>query len=118
MGVLTEADNMAIKGVNFSPERNGIITSKIEHDAVLNPCKLFERVGFKVKYAGVDKEGIVDVKEIEKAINSHTAIVSIMHVNNEIGTIQPISEIAKIFWASAPCLSISRPSPLLTGNPG
>ena len=95
----TESDNMAIKEIAFvnrNQNKNEIITSKIEHDAVLESCKLLEHMGFKVHYADVDKEGIVNVEQIKKLINEKTILVSIMHANNEIGTIQPIEEIAKI----------------------
>lgn len=94
----TEADNMAIKEIAFANRNKGneIITSKIEHDAVLNSCKMLEKIGFKVKYVNVNKEGIVDIKEIEKAITPKTVLVSIMHANNEIGTLQPMEEIARL----------------------
>jgi cysteine desulfurase len=95
----TEADNMAIKEIAFvnrDKGKNEIITSKIEHDAVLESCKLLEKMGFKAHYADVDKEGAVNVEQIKKLINEKTIIVSIMHANNEIGTIEPIEEIAKI----------------------
>jgi len=95
----TEADNMAIKEIAFSARANGkneIITSAIEHDAILESCKTLEKVGFKIKYVPVDTDGIADPRAVEKLITEKTAIVSIMHANNEIGTIQPIEEIAKI----------------------
>jgi len=93
----TEADNLAIKGLALAyPEKKHIITSKIEHAAVLETCRFLEKQGYKVDYIDVNKEGIVKVKEVERAIRKDTLIVSIMHVNNEIGTIQPIEEIAKI----------------------
>ena len=95
----TEADNMAIKEVAFQHMRDGkneIIASTIEHDAVLESCKMLEHLGFKIKYAPVDKEGIVNPKEIEKLITEKTIIISIMHANNEIGTIEPIEEIGRI----------------------
>ena len=98
----TEADNMAIKEIAFVNRQKGneIITSKIEHDAVLESCKLLEHMGFKIHYADVDKNGIVNVEQIKKLITPKTILVSIMHANNEIGTIQPIEEIAKICKAN------------------
>jgi cysteine desulfurase len=95
----TESDNMAIKEISFPHMRTGkneIITSKIEHDAVLESCRMLEKLGFNVKYADVSKEGLVDLETIKKLITPKTFLVSIMHANNEIGTIQPIEEIAKI----------------------
>lgn len=95
----TEADNMAIKEIAFvnkTKNKNEIITSAIEHDAVSESCKLLEKMGFKVHYAPVNGDGIVNPKEVERLINEKTILVSIMHANNEIGTIEPIEEIAKI----------------------
>lgn len=117
----TESDNLAILGtanhfrLNFSrlypqvgsdadskSKRNGfakighIVTSNIEHHAVLNPCKELERAGWDITYVNVDKNGIVNPNDIKKAIRPETVLVSIMYANNEIGTIQPISEIGKI----------------------
>jgi len=94
----TESDNTAIKEITFSNRDKGnhIITSKIEHDAVMQSCKLLEKMGFKVTYLNVDKNGIVNPKDVEKAITKQTILVSIMNANNEIGTIQPIAEIGKI----------------------
>jgi len=95
----TEADNMAIKETAFAnrdKSRNEIITSKIEHDAIIEPCKLLEKLGFKITCLNVNKEGIVDLEQLKKTITPKTILVSIMHANNEIGTIQPIEEIARI----------------------
>ena len=95
----TEADNMAIKEIAFankSKERNEIITSNIEHDAVIESCKRLERSGFNIKYLDVNKEGIVNMNSLMKNITPKTLLVSVMHANNEIGTIQPIDEIGKI----------------------
>lgn len=95
----TESDNMAIKEIAFASKtkhKNEIITSKIEHDAVLESCKMLEKIGFKVHYVNVNKEGIVDIDEIKRMITDKTILVSIMHANNEIGTIQPIEEIGRI----------------------
>ena len=93
----TESNNLAIKGlVEAYPKKNHIITSKIEHPSILEVCKYLEKKGHKVDYISVDKQGIVDLEEIKRKINASTLIVSVMHVNNEIGTIQPIEEIAKL----------------------
>jgi cysteine desulfurase len=93
----TEADNLAIKGIAFANKEKGnhIITSKIEHHAVLNTCKWLEKQDFNVTYIGVDKYGIVNLEELRKAIDDTTILVTIMHANNEIGTIEPIEEIGK-----------------------
>jgi len=94
----TEADNMAIKGIAFANKKRGnqIITSKIEHHAVLNTCKWLEKKGFKVTYISVDKYGMIDLDELKKSLTDKTILISIMHANNEVGTIEPISEIARI----------------------
>jgi len=96
----TEADNMAVKEIAFPNRGREIITSKIEHDAVMESCKLLEQMGFKVHYLDVSKEGIVNLNQLKKIISPKTILVSIMHANNEIGTIQPIEEIAKICKAN------------------
>lgn len=94
----TEADNFAIKGVAFANEKFGrhIITNTIEHHAVLEPCHWLEKRGFKVTYLPVDKNGLVNINEVEKAITDETILISVMQANNEIGTIEPISEIGKV----------------------
>jgi len=94
----TEADNFAIKGVAYAKEHKGkhIITTAIEHHAVIEPCKFLEKRGFKVTYLSVDRDGLVDLEEVEKAITDETILISVMHANNEIGTIEPIQEIARI----------------------
>lgn len=94
----TESNNLAIKGIAFANKTRGnhIITSKIEHHAIEEPCKWLEQHGFKITYLNVDRHGLVDPKEVEKAITKETILVSIMHANNEIGTIEPIEEIGKI----------------------
>ena len=93
----TESNNLAIKGLAFSyPEKKHIIISKIEHDCVLNACKFLESKGYKINYLNVDKEGFIDLKELEKLITHDTLIVSIIHGNNEIGTIQDLSSIGKL----------------------
>lgn len=93
----TESNNLAITGIALAnPSKKHIITSKIEHPAILEICKNLSKNGYEVDYISVNKDGIVDVSEIKNKIRKDTLIVSIMHVNNEIGTIQPIEEIAKI----------------------
>jgi len=91
----TEADNLAIKGTAYANKKRGnhIITSVIEHHAVLDTCKALEREGFKVTYVPVDKFGRVSVNDIKKAITEETVLISIMHANNEVGTLQPLKEI-------------------------
>ena len=94
----TESDNLAIKGSVFKNREKGdhIITSSIEHHAVLHTCKYLEKNGFKVTYIPVSKDGIVNPYDVEKAITAKTILITIMHANNEIGTIQPIEEIGRI----------------------
>ncbi|HEY40271.1 MAG TPA: cysteine desulfurase NifS [Dehalococcoidia bacterium] len=93
----TEADNSAIQGVALAdPERNHIITSATEHHAVIETCRFLERRGFKVTYLPVDKEGLINPDDVRNTITEKTCLVSIMHANNEIGTIQPIKELAVI----------------------
>ena len=97
-GCGSESDNTAIKGIAYAHSNRGkhIITSKIEHPAILNTCKSLETQGFKVTYLNVDKQGIVNLDELKNSITNDTILISIMFANNEIGTIQPIYEIAKI----------------------
>ncbi len=94
----SEANNLALKGFYFKNQHKGnhIITSKIEHPAILNPCKFLEKVGAQVTYVGVDQYGRVSTEEIEKAITKDTILITIMHSNNETGTLQPIKEIGEI----------------------
>jgi cysteine desulfurase len=94
----TESDNLALKGVaEFYKEKgNHIITSVIEHKAILDTCKRLEKEGFEVTYLGVGKDGLVDPDDVKKAITDKTILVSIMLANNEIGTVQPLEEIGKI----------------------
>lgn len=93
----TESNNLAIKGVAFANrEKNHIITTKIEHDCVLNACRWLEKQGFKVTYLNVDSEGFVDLEELEKSITPKTLLVSVIHGNNEIGTVQDLEAIGKI----------------------
>lgn len=94
----TESDNLAIKGIAYAHKDRGnhIITTKIEHPAVLSTCATLEKEGFKVTYIDVDKEGIVKLEQITKAITDKTILITVMHANNEIGTIQPINEIGEL----------------------
>lgn len=94
----TEADNYAIKGIAWANQKKGnhIITSKIEHHAVLHSCQFLEKQGFKVTYLPVDKYGLIDPEDVKRAITDKTILVTIMHANNEIGTIEPIKEISKV----------------------
>ena len=94
----TESDNWAIKGVAHANKGKGkhLITSKIEHHAVLHSMEALEKEGFEVTYLDVDENGLVDVKKLEAAMRPDTTLVSIMYANNEIGTIEPIKEIGEI----------------------
>ena len=94
----SEADNWAIKGIATAHMKKGnhIITTKIEHHAVLHTCEFLEKFGFEVTYLDVNEEGFIDLKQLESAITDKTILVSIMFANNEIGTIQPIREIGAI----------------------
>ena len=94
----SEANNLAIKGTFFARNCNGahIITSAIEHPAVLAPCRFLKRLGAAVTYLPVDRTGRVDPEDVRRAITPQTVLISIMHANNEVGTIQPIEEIGKL----------------------
>jgi cysteine desulfurase len=94
----SESNNHAIKGVFFAlkNKRAHIITTQIEHPAVLNPCRFLEKFGSEVTYVPVDQYGRVDPEDVEKAITPQTILITVMHANNEVGTIQPIEEISKI----------------------
>ena len=94
----TESDNLAIKGIAYRNSDKGkhIITSTIEHPAILNTCAYLEKEGFDVTYVPADSDGIIDMDELKKAIRDDTILISVMHANNEIGTIQPISDISKL----------------------
>ena len=95
----TESNNFALKGIIESMIKKGknhLITSQIEHDSVLNVCKCLEKKGCRVSYLGVDSEGFIDIEELKKSITPKTALVSIIHANNEIGTIQDIEDIGRI----------------------
>ncbi len=94
----TESDNWAIKGVAYGNKDKGkhIITSSIEHHAVLHTCKYLEKQGFEVTYLPVNKNGLIEIKDLIEAIRPDTILISIMYANNEIGTVQPIEEIGEI----------------------
>lgn len=95
----TESDNWAIKGAAYRMRLKGkthIVTSKIEHHAVLNACEALEKDGFTVTYVGVDEHGVIDMDELKASVTDKTALVAIMYANNEVGTIEPIREIAEI----------------------
>lgn len=99
-GAGTESDNHAIKGVawynRLRSKGNHIITSAIEHHAVLHTCQYLEKFGFEVTYLPVDKYGVVNPEDVERAIRGDTALITIMYANNEVGTIEPIAEIGQI----------------------
>ncbi|MDE1765991.1 MAG: cysteine desulfurase [Thaumarchaeota archaeon] len=90
----TESNNTAIYGVASEGKGRHIITSSIEHDAILEPCKRLEKEGYKISYLPVDKHGLVDVNDVQKEISHDTCLITIMFANNEVGTVQPIKEIA------------------------
>ncbi|MCG8606273.1 cysteine desulfurase, partial [bacterium] len=94
----SESNNYAIKGVAFANRNKGnhIVTSSIEHPAVYEVCKYLEQYSFRVTYLKVDEFGVVDTEALRKAISPQTILVTIMHANNEVGTIQPITEIVEI----------------------
>lgn len=94
----TESNNWALKGLFFEnyPEKNHIITTKIDHDCIINTCKWLESQGAKVTYLPVDKYGFVNIEELKKAVTKKTIVVSVIHGNNEIGTIQNLEEIGKV----------------------
>lgn len=94
----SESDNTALKGFAYANKEKGnhIITSKIEHHAILESCETLERQGFEVSYIGVDENGVINLEELQQEIRPTTILISIMAANNEIGTIQPIEKIAKI----------------------
>ncbi len=94
----TESNNLALKGVAYGNQRTGnhIITSVVEHHAILEPCKFLEEQGFAVTYIPVDQYGLVDPEDVRKAITEKTILISVMHANNDVGTIEPIAEIGSI----------------------
>ena len=99
----TESDNLAIKGAALALRGAGnhIVTSSIEHHAVLHACEQLEQYGFEVTFVQVDREGVVSAADVESAVNERTVLVSVMLANNEIGTIQPVAEIAGLVKARA-----------------
>jgi len=99
----TESNNFALHGVGYANLNKGnhIITTKIEHHAIIEPCEFLEKHGFTVTYLPVDENGLVDPEEVKKAITDKTILVSIMLANNEVGTIEPIAEIAKVIRATS-----------------
>jgi cysteine desulfurase len=98
----TESDNWALKGTAFAHQKKGnhIIVSQIEHHAILEPCHFLEKHGFEVTYLPVDSGGLVNPDDVKKAITPKTILVSVMHANNEVGTIEPVEEIGKITKAA------------------
>ena len=98
VGCGSESDNLAIKGMAFASQKKGqhLITSSIEHHAVLHTCQYLERFGFNITYLPVDEHGCIDPDDVGRAITDQTTLVSIMYANNEIGTIEPIEEIGRI----------------------
>ena len=94
----TESNNLALKGVAAANQHRGrhIITTAIEHHAVLEPCHVLEKQGFSVTYLPVDCNGVVDPEQVQQALTDDTILISVMHANNEIGTIQPLAEIGRI----------------------
>jgi cysteine desulfurase len=94
----SEADNFALKGVFFARRERGdhIITTAVEHPAIIEPLRFLERLGAKVTVIPVDRTGVIDPEDVRKAITSQTILVSVMHANNEVGTIQPVAEVAAI----------------------
>lgn len=97
-GCGSESDNLALKGVAYANRENGnhIITTKIEHPAILNTCKSLEKEGFDITYLDVDEDGLISIQDLKNSITNKTILISVMFANNEIGTIQPIEEIGKI----------------------
>lgn len=97
-GCGSESDNLAIKGIAYANRNKGnhIITTKIEHHAVLETCETLEKEGFRVTYLPVDKDGNISLQKLENSITSNTILISIMFANNEVGTIEPVEEIGKI----------------------
>jgi cysteine desulfurase len=97
-GCGSESDNIALKGIAYANREKGnhIITTKIEHPAVLNSCKNLEKEGFDITYLDVNKEGLININDLKTKITDKTILISIMFANNEIGTIQPIEEIGRI----------------------
>ena len=102
----TESDNLALKGIARRNRQQGnhIITTRIEHPAIMETCRALENEGFSVTYLPVTEEGLVDMAALEAAIRPDTILISVMHANNEVGTIQPIEEIGKLAAEKDICL--------------
>ena len=110
----TEADNLALRGAAYgwlarerargdgAPRAPHVVTTAVEHHAVLHAAERLEQEGFRVTYLGVDREGFIDLRELEEAVGEDTAVVSIMYVNNEIGTVQPIEQAVRVVKAKNP----------------
>ena len=96
----TESDNLALTGCAYANQRAGkhLITTAIEHPAVLQAVKNLEGQGFRVTYLPVDSDGIVRLSDLEEAICEDTVLVSVMYVNNEVGAVQPVGEIGELLW--------------------
>lgn len=92
----TESDNWAIKGIAEKGKKHHTIATQIEHHAILNACRRLEHYGFQVDYLPVDKQGVVSCEDLVKFIKGNTELISVMMVNNEIGTIEPIKELATV----------------------
>jgi cysteine desulfurase len=98
----TESDNLALKGISYkfidkkNTDGNHIITTCIEHPAIIQTCEYLKQIGFNIKYLNVDKYGIIDLEDLRKSISKNTFLISVMYANNEIGTIEPIREIGNI----------------------
>ncbi|MBU1854997.1 MAG: aminotransferase class V-fold PLP-dependent enzyme, partial [Nanoarchaeota archaeon] len=92
----SESNNLAIKGVAQIHKTGHIITSKIEHPSVIETCKFLRKQGFEITFLDVNKDGFINLKQLENSITKRTILVTIMHANNEIGTIQPIEKIGKL----------------------
>ena len=105
----TEGDNHAIKGLAYAQKNKGnhIITTKVEHPAVLSTCKHLQKEGFEVTYLDVDKDGLIDLEELTKAITPKTILISVMFANNETGVIFPIKEIGRIAKEKGVAFAIS-----------
>ena len=97
-GCGTESDNMAIKGVAFALQDKGrhIITTQVEHHAVLHTCQVLEKMGYEVTYLPVDRDGLIDLEDLRRSIKPQTVLITIMYANNETGTISPVQEIGEI----------------------
>jgi cysteine desulfurase len=104
----TESDNLALRGVAYGARRRGnhIITTAIEHHAVLHAAERLEQEGFRVTYLPVDREGFVDLETLERAIDDETTLVSIMYANNEVGTIEPIADVVRVVKARDPHIAV------------